>query len=316
MNLYDEKKLARLLEVQKVKGWDLERDINWSRGIDLKKPLLPLDNNAILFPNASSEQRLVISQMMGLIVASTISQLEDIANRLKVPTWERILDKYPVNPEMVELGEHFYADEIKHSKAFNRYIDLFAKEVNVTPEQLKEFLPSSRNSLLGGIYKLNSMAGGMALWWLIAAVEEESILFFEYIRNVKGEVDPLYYELHKCHYEEELRHKSYASLMLQLNHDFSKVPARVIWQKIDFIIAEILNISWTFNQLFKVKNIKKLAKHHEFFRILDGLSETLEGHNSLGTLHTLFTSAPYISDTLNLSEHQNLKLLMEKYGAY
>lgn len=316
MDLYNEEKLSRLLHIQKVKGWDLEQDFNWSAGVDLSKHLLPLDNNAILFPNASAEQRLVISQFMGLIVASTIAQLEEVANRLKGPTWEKVLDKYPVNPEMYDLGEHFFEDETKHSQTFNRYIDLFAKEVNVEPGLLKEFLPSTKDSMLKHIYRLNSLAGGMAIWWLIAAVEEESILFYELIRNVKDQVDPLYYQIHRLHYEEEIRHKSYANLMLQLNKDFSKAPTALILQKIDFIIAEVLNISWTFNQLFKTKKLKQLAGKHEFFDTLSGLTDSLHGLNSFDILRTLFTTAPYISNTLNLSEHSKLKEMMKRYGAY
>lgn len=315
MSLYNEAKLQRDLEIQKLKGWDLDKDINWSQGIDITKPLLPLDTNAILFPNASEEQRLVISQMMGLIVASTISELEEMANRLKGPTWEKVLNKFPVNPEMYELGEHFYEDEVKHSIAFKRYIEMFAKEVNVEPAQLESILPSSKGSSLKHIYKYNSMAGGMAVWWLIAAVEEESVLFYEYIRNSKQTVDPLYNQVHKLHFEEEIRHKSYANLMLQLNNDFARAPFGKILQKLDFILAEVLNISWTFNQLFKVKKLRQLAEHHEFFRILAGLEDMLKGQNSLSVLNTLFTTAPYISNTLNLSEHKNLKEMMKRYGA-
>jgi hypothetical protein len=315
IDIYDEEKISRLLHVQKARGIDFDHDINWSQSIDISKSLLPLDSNAILFPDANPEQRLVISQLMCLIVAATISELEDVALQLKIPTWEKVLRKYPVNPEIYELGKHFYEDEQKHSRAFKRYIDLFAESVNIDPIDLKCFLPKGEQSLSSKIYKLNSLAGGMAVWWLIAAVEEESILIFDYMKNMKGDVDPLYYQLHKCHYEEEIRHKSYASIMLKINQDFARTPQALLFKKLDFIIAEILNITWTFNQLFKIKQLKKLSNHHPFFKTLAGLSEILENRSSLEVINTLFTSAPYISQTMHLSEHQHIKSMLDRFGA-
>jgi hypothetical protein len=315
IDIYDEEKIARLLYVQKARGIDFDRDINWSQSIDLSKSLLPLDTNAILFPNANPQQRLVISQLMGLIVAATISELEDVAIQLKIPTWENVLRKYPVNPEIYELGKHFYEDEKKHSLAFKRYIDLFAESVNIDPADLKKFLPKGSKSLTSKMYKLNSLAGGMAVWWLIAAVEEESILIFDYMKNMKEDVDPLYYQLHKCHHEEEVRHKSYASIMLQINQDFARSPQALLFKKLDFIVAEVLNITWTFNQLLKIKQLKKLSNHHPFFKTLAGLSDILGNKNSLEVINTLFTTAPYISQTMHLSEHKHIKSMLDRFGA-
>lgn len=314
IDIFDEVKLARLLEVQKTHGWDLEKDINWSSGVDLSKSLLPMNKNSILFPNATKEQRLVISQLMGLIVASSISQLETIANDLKEPTWNRFLRKYPVNPELFELGEHFYEDEMKHSIAFSRYIDKFALEVNVDPSDLKQFLPQANNSMAGQIYKLNSLAGGMAIWWLIAAVEEESILFYRYIKDMQEHVDPLYYQIHKLHFEEEVRHKSYAFMMLKVHEEFSTTPQSLLLKKLDFIIAEVLNMTWTFNQLFKVRNLKKFKNHHPFFDTLSTLGDVLGQRNPLEVINCLFNDAPYISDSLHMAEQKHVKQLLDRFG--
>jgi predicted metal-dependent hydrolase len=314
IDIYDEEKIARLLYVQKAQGIDFNHDINWNQSIDMSKGFLPLDDNAILFPEADSSQRLVISQLLGLIVASTISELEDVAYKLKGATWENVLRKYPVNPELFELGEHFFEDEKKHSLAFKHYINLFAEKVDVDPKDLKDLLPSSDNSFLSKIYHLDSMAGGMAIWWLIAAVEEESLLIFNHMRKSKESIDPLYYELHKCHYEEEVRHKSYASIMLEINTQFARVPHAFILRKLDFILAEVLNLTWTFNQLFKLRSLKRLKNHHPFFQTLSGLSTHLENRNSLEVMYKLFNSAPYIKDMLHLSEHMHIKLLLERFG--
>ena len=228
IDIYNESLLSRKLEVQSAKGWDLEKDLNWDQGVDLSKFLLPLDQESILFPDANADQKRVISQLMGLIIASSISELEKVACELKEPSWDRFLRKHPISPEFRTLGEHFYEDEKKHSEAFSRYIDSFALELGVDPQDLKQLLPQSNQTIQGQIFKLNSMAGGMAIWWLIAAVEEESILFYRYIQNMKSDIDPLYYQLHKLHFEEEVRHKSYAFMMLKAHEEFSSIPSKLM----------------------------------------------------------------------------------------
>lgn len=314
IDIYDEDKIARLLHVQKVQGIDFMQSIDWSSSIDLQKPLLPIDANALLFPEANDEERLVISQVMGLIVASTISELEEVAIGLKGPTWDKVLDKYPVNPEIRELGELFYEDERKHSIAFKRYIDLFAEKVNVDPDDLRKFLPTSQK-LARSMYQMNSYFGGMAIWWLIAAVEEESILIFNQMKQDKANIDPLYFAVHKAHYEEEIRHKSYASIMLQINHDFSHTPLAFGLKKVDFFLAEVLNITWTFSQLYKVKALTSFKNHHPFFKTIAGLEKVLTKKSSLETFDVLFNQAPYTRDMLNLSEHKHIQLLMNRFGA-
>ena len=312
-DIYDEQKLARQLEIQKKKSWDIETDINWAQGIDLSKSFLPLNNVNSLFNNASPAQLRVISQMMGLIVASTISQLENVAYRLKVPVWENFLRKHPVNPELLELGEQFFEEEKKHSRAFNQYIDLFANEVNIDPVDLKRFLPKTHNTAIEKIYTLNSKVGGMAMWWLISAVEEESILFYHLLNEVKGSVDPLYYNLHRCHFEEEVRHRSYAHMMLEVYNEFVNTPSSYVFKKVDFILAEVLNMTWTFSQLLKVKELKKYKNHHEFFNTLSSCMELLEGKSQIDILSALFHSTPYISHTIHLSEHGHIRELLKRY---
>jgi ferritin-like protein len=315
-DIFDEQKLARQLHIQKKKSWDFDKDINWSLGVDLSKSLLPLDNKKSIFPNATKEETRVISQLMGLVVASTISQLEEVACKLKGPVWESFLNKHPVNPELYDLGEQFFEEEKKHARTFTRYIDMFATQVNVEPSDLKEFLPSSNNSLIEKIYKLNSNLGGMAMWWLISAVEEEAIMFYHLLHEVKDGVDPLYYQIHRCHFEEEVRHKSYAQMMLEVHKEFANGPSSKVFKKVDFIIAEVLNMSWTFKQLLKIKKLKKFKNHHEFFNILSRCVEHISEMSYHQLVYTLFTSTPYVSHTLHLSEHSHVKEMLKRYKSF
>ena len=314
IDIFDEEKISRLLDIQKLHSADFEKTIPWAQKIDIHKCLLPLDKNAIVFPEANSEQRVAISQMMGLIVASTISELETIAYQMRDATWLRLLKRYPVNPEILELGEHFYEDEASHARAFNRYLEQFAESVDVDPNDLRTVLPSAKKSLSQTVYRLNSMCGGVAIWWLIAAVEEESIHIFDLMRNSGEVLEPLYYELHRLHFEEELRHKSYAHIMLNVSYEFQRAPHSRLIQKIDFLLAEVLNFSWSFKQLLKVKGLKRFKNHSPFFDRLNEVSETLTQRSSYSLLRTVFTRAPYTSDALRISKMRHIAKMREQFG--
>ena len=82
--------------------------INWEKKIDLTRPLIALDEHAFLFPGASKEQRLVISQMMGLIIARCVTEMEECLVRLRPLCWEKLKRKFPVSPEFNELGDQFF----------------------------------------------------------------------------------------------------------------------------------------------------------------------------------------------------------------
>ena len=67
--------LGRQISLQRRMAWDLESGIPWKLGVDTGKILLPLDDANIAFPVASAEQRLALSQFMGLVVNATISEM-------------------------------------------------------------------------------------------------------------------------------------------------------------------------------------------------------------------------------------------------
>jgi hypothetical protein len=253
--------------------------------------------------------------MMGLIVAATISQLEQVANDLRELAWERILNKFPVNPEFYELGVQFFAEESKHAKVFDRYIDMFATSLNVEPDDLKAFLPQARQSVSKKLYQLNSLLGGMSMWWLIAAFEEESIFIYKQLHAVKNQIDPLYYEIHRAHYEEESRHKSYAFMMLQLFEEFTALPQNILFKKIDFALAELINVSWTMTQLSKVKGLRKYKSHHPFFSVLETLFCDLQKASSISTIRRMVTSVPFISNSLHLAEYAPIRKKLDSFGA-
>ncbi len=315
IDIFDECKLSRQLHIQKRLAWDLEKRIPWSLGIDLSAPLLPVGNFHTILPKLTAEQHLVLSQLIGLIVASTISQLEQVAFDLKGPTWESVLNRFPVNPEMYDLGSQFFKEEQKHSVVFNRYLALFADAVNVDPEDFMKLLPQGHSSFAKKVYALNSNLGGMAMWWLIAAVEEESLAIFRQMQPHQSTLDPLYYQIHRAHFEEELRHKSYATLMLNLFDEFASVTCRLVFQKLDFMLAECLNLTWTLSQLVKLKGFRKIRHHHPFFKTLESLLDVIGERSPLQLLHVLRNETPFISNHLQLGRYDHIQSLLNRFGA-
>ena len=159
--LYDDERIAELLRSQREHNWDLEKSINWQQGIDFNKYLVPLNDEALLFPGASEEQRKAISQMMGLMIATSIFEMEETLIRLKQESLTTLLEKYPVGPEFAELGEQFFDEEVKHSQAFKRYVEMFATKANIDLNTLREVLPLIENTATEAFFAHHLKFGGM-----------------------------------------------------------------------------------------------------------------------------------------------------------
>ena len=69
-----------------------------------------MDENALLFPGASKEQRLAISQAMGMIIGACIYEMEESLIRLRKECWEDYHRDMPVSPEFEELGDQFFGE--------------------------------------------------------------------------------------------------------------------------------------------------------------------------------------------------------------
>lgn len=314
-DILNEVELEKYLLQQQKHSWDLEKDISWNKGIDLSKPFVALGKDATFFPNASPEQRLVISQYVGLLINSTICELENALERSKKQCWENLVRKYPVNPEFIALGEEFFEDEKKHSEAFTKFLKMFAEETNVTLDELQSLLPVLDKSKIESLFRVNSIVGGQALWWVVAAVEEESIMVYRHMHKFKNDLDPLYYDLHRKHFEEETRHAAYAFLMLELFRRRAKGPINILAKKLDFIFSEILQITWLMKELLKLINVKKLSDRHPFYKTLESSLPMLAELSPNEIIQKLFLEAPYISMILNPRNNKNLQESINKIGS-
>jgi hypothetical protein len=314
---HNHRSLRRQLATQKALNWDLETDIKWSLGFKDDGMLLPLDEMAIAFPGASAEQRIALSQLMGLVVNSTIAEMEDALPRLKYYGWENILNSYPANPELWDLGEAFFAEEEKHARAFNRYLSVFAEKQGIDRQELDSILPKAFGSFFQKAIIWDAKLGGHAFWWVVTSVEEVSIGIFHEIAKQKDKIDPLYLDLHTKHLEEEARHANYAHLMLAVIRDREKTLGRRALQKVDFLFSQIVSAPWVISELQKVcAGIRRLRHESPFFEVLHSALPLLEQLPKREILSRLFFAAPYISWLLNPNLRRSHRKLVAEHGAW
>ncbi len=314
-NIYDYEGLRRQTSFQKKGQWDLELDIKWEIGIDQFRGLLPMDNEYIGFPGASDEQKLALSQFMGLTINATISEMEDVAFGIRKVAWKDILDSYPVNPEMYQLGEEFFKEELKHSQAFRRYNRMFSEKVNVTDSELAELMPSAYGSIFRKAILKNAQDGGHAFWWVVAAVEEIALLIYQGMRPHRAAIDPLFYHVHKKHFEEESKHTNYAFLMLDLIKERNRSIKHIVHQKTDLVYSELFSTSWVLTEIQKIFRVQKYAHRHEFFQVLKSCLPLLEKMTKPQLIQRMFVSAPYLSFVLNPKRHKLSTKYAKDHGA-
>ncbi len=315
-NPFDEQKLQSQVKSQRRHAWHLEDSISWGGGIDLTRSFLPLDADAIAFPGASGEQRLALSQWLGLVINSMIAETESVINKMRDPAWARVLRSYPINPEMEELGVLFFEEEEKHSLAFRRFNDLFCEQMGLSPDLVEKLLPKTWGSWYLHTILKNSEAGGGAFWWTVATVEEVSIQLYKELHRSKELVDPLYHELHLRHLEEESRHRNYAFLMLELMGRARGGMKQALLAKTDLLTAQCFTSGWVLAELQKFFRVRELRGVHPFFETLASCIPLFDSLSWPSVIHRLFVSAPYLSVLLNTRHHTQTLLEAQRLGVF
>lgn len=314
VSLFDPISLEEQIALQKKNAWQMD-DFNWAQAIDMSKDFLPLDEDNLFFPGASNEQSKALSQLFGLILNDTISEMECCLPRVKYIGWELFLNRFPVSPQLRELGELFFEEEEKHAKSFNRFKEIFIKSQGIDPEDLDLLLPKAFNSFFQDRIIANAKSGGHAFWWTVAAVEEVSIKTFRELHRNKDQIDPLFYELHKKHAEEENRHANYAFLMLELAKSEAKGIKGHLFLKKDLIFSQLISGPWIANELRKIFQVKKLAHKHPWFQVLSDSMPLFEKLNKKDLIKKFLVTAPYVSWLANPKYHQKNNNYAKKVGA-
>ena len=310
--LYDEINIFKYLRKQRKHAWDLNKDFDWTLNVDLSKEFVPLPDDFILSPYINEKQRVLVSQLIGLMINSSICELEGALERSKKQCWVDIINMHPVSPEFEALGENFFIEEKKHAEAFEKFLSKFASATNVSVGELKSILPTLNESKIESLFRMNSFLGGKALWMVVAAVEEESIEVYKKMKPFKERIDPLFLSLHKKHFEEETRHASFAFLMLELLEERNSTPIKFLSRYLDFIMSEVLQVSWILGELMKVVKLEKLKDRHPFYKDLYELVPLISEFTFIDILKSLFNDAPFISLILRPGLNQYLSEYLDK----
>lgn len=314
-SLYNEEKLARLKNRQVQHGYDIDEVIPFSSTIDLRKPLVPLDEDALFFPGASREQRLAISQAMGLVICASTYEMEDALIRLKSECWESIHRAYPVSPEFVDLGERFFEEEEKHSSTFKRYVEIFAKQSGIDVEDLNRLLPKVEGTKSEIFLKRNMQHHGQVFWWIVASVEQQFLAIYHAIHPFQKGLDPLYFQIHRKHFEEEALHASFPHLMLDLLTERNKSFLNRLRCKFDLATSQALQLGWSISSLSRFRYVTELKNKHPFFEVLASCLPLFEKLPKHVTFWKLMTHAPYVSGLVNPTASRNILRYADRKGA-
>ncbi len=314
--LYNDLSLERQLALQKERAWDWEKDIPWHLGANPAQYLLPLDADAIAFPDLNEKQRLVLSQFMGLGVNATIGEMEGVIDNLKEVAWERLLRRCPVNPEMWELGELFFAEELKHARTFAKYLEVFCQSTGVPQASLQQLMPKAHGTRFLASIRANAHQGGFAFWWVVSAVEEVSIQIYQMMHKHEAGIDPLFFHIHRKHLEEEARHKNYAFLMLELAQSAPGNWKERLVRKTDLLLAQTMTAAWLVAELHRIFDAERLRKDHPFFETLASCLPSLKKIPLWDLPRRLFMTAPYVSFVLNLHHQKLTARFAHKHGVW
>lgn len=294
--------LERKLFIQMQREWNLFNDIDWTAGVDLDRYLLPLNDEIRHFARQAGVSPLPVSWMFGLLAASAISEHERVLNDLK-DTWKTSLENRKQVPGLYQLGEQFFKEELKHSEAFRRFLETAAIFLNLKYEELKSFLPVyEENSWIAKLYKRDALKGGNALWWTVAATEEESIELFRMISKNEAFIDPLFFQINKLHYEEEIRHSSFSYMMIDLHAGNRKLS-----NASSYLLSRSLQLMWIHHQLARLNEITKYAHRHPYLQEMSRFVAAINSMPLHKKIRFFYKDSGYIAMMLRPENHVRIR---------
>jgi len=276
-------------------------DLPWHHGVDLSAQLLPVDAAMVERLQLSEEEKLTTSWALGLLAASAISAHEKILYGLK-DVWLKARAKELWN----ETAEKFFAEEAEHCKAYSRYIDMSASAFNLTTEELRSFLPEYRtNSFITWLYRIESALGGQAVWWTVAITEEESIHLFRRIARSQ-DTDPLYYEINRLHFQEEVRHSSFSYKMLSLAAPFVS--------RLSYRVSRVLQVYWLIQQLRRMRRVTRFSARHPMLRTWSDIVKRIDRLSPKEKFQLICRDTSYLVMMLNPRRHPRIQRQLKAQG--
>lgn len=268
---------------------DFNEGIVWHEGVNLSLNLLPVEKKGKVLSSFSDKEVHAFSWALGLLAASAIKEHEKVLNELREVAY----------PEGKLEGLQFFLEEAVHSQAYTDFLAMSAAEMNLSLEELLSFLPKyERNSIITKIYEFEAAIGGRAIWWTVAATEEESIRLYQKLSPHKSSTDPVFFTLNHAHFIEESRHSSFSYKMLKRKGNFLT--------KFSFGLSRVLQTAWLMKELSSFKNVRNFRNRHPMLETMAVISEKFEALPLKEKLTLLFRDISYTKMLSQPESHPRL----------
>jgi hypothetical protein len=201
--------------------YDLE-SIPWDKGVDFSRYFFPEHLTPLfhcpVYEQLTEPQRLTYNQLYG---QATNEQFIFLEERFLVQFLGNLMKKkrHEMPADLVEALDNFVVEEIKHTEMFRKLARLSNAERYNDSDYY--FLRLGRAE--GGLLDWMAKRPDFFNFWCVMglAFEEKTIDYFRhYQRHAKERpdkpLDPLYYEIHKLHMLDEVRH-------VQIDHHLVKL---------------------------------------------------------------------------------------------
>ena len=200
--------------------YDLD-DLPWAQGLDFTKfffpeHLTPLYHTPI-YQELNDEQQLAYNQLYGQAVNEQFIFLED---RFLVQFLGNMLPKHraTLEPALVDALDNFVEEEVKHTEMFRK----LGRLSNAARYAESDFYFLRLGRAEGALLDFMARRPDFFVFWCVLGVafEEKTIDYFRHYQRHEKErpdrpLDPLYYEVHRAHMLDEVRH-------VQIDHHLVK----------------------------------------------------------------------------------------------
>jgi hypothetical protein len=262
LDVDDPDRMRAVVARMRRNAWDLDRDFAWDTRIDVEKPLLPLAQIDRVFPGLAADERLVLSQLFGLVVAQIFSDAEQFLNEARERLWSDFERLFGAHPALLELGTQFFDEERKHAEMFRRYITAWLTARGLDIERFFAEQPRFSASWQHRVILRNAARGGLAFWWIVLLAEEESPLIYRDLEDAPDEIEPLYLQVHRKHFEEEARHATFAYTAMAYLADRLHGPTGFRRRSTDVMLAQAMQISFMAQAIaHRQRNLPDPAAH-------------------------------------------------------
>jgi hypothetical protein len=244
LDVRDPERMRTLVARMRRNAWDLDRDLAWNTPLDVDRPLLPLAQIDRMFPGLEADERLALSQLFGLVVAQIFSDAEQFLNATRDRLWGAFERLFAGHPALLDLGTQFFDEERKHAEMFRRYISAWLVARGLDVERFFAEQPRFSESWQHRVILRNAARGGLAFWWIVLLAEEESPLIYRHLEDAPDDIEPLYLQIHRKHFEEEARHATFAYTAMAYLAD-GLTGWRSAWRRrADVVLSQCMQLSF------------------------------------------------------------------------